>query len=128
MRRIALPGAVLQALTSALLGAGAARAFGWTWPAATAFGLSVSVASTVVLTRVLGDLKALHTRLGHVAVGWLVVQDLLAVFALILMPPLVGADEASAGHLAAMAAIAAVKIAAWPASCSLSAGGSFLGC
>lgn len=112
IRRVALPGAVLQTLATAGLGALAAHAFGWTSSAAIAFGLSVSVASTVVLTRVLGDLKVLHTRFGHVAVGWLVAQDLLAVFALILLPSLVGGDAASAGHLATMAAVAALKIAA----------------
>lgn len=110
VRRIALPGAVAQTLATTALGAGAARVFGWGWSAAAAFGLSVSVASTVVLTRVLGDRKALHTPLGHIAVGWLVVQDLLAVFALILMPPLAGAGEPDFARLAAMAAIAAVKI------------------
>lgn len=112
VRRVALPGAVAQTAATAALGAGAARVFGWGWPAAATFGLSVSVASTVVLTRMLAERKALHTPLGHVAVGWLVVQDLLAVFALILMPPLVGSGEANLSRLAAMTAIAALKIAA----------------
>ncbi|MGH7140589.1 MAG: cation:proton antiporter [Pirellulales bacterium] len=67
VRRVALPGAVAQTAATSALGAGAARVFGWGWPAAATFGLSVSVASTVVLTRMLAERKALHTPLGHVA-------------------------------------------------------------
>src|SRR5436190_10058399 len=87
VRRVAIPGALIQILAAAGLGAGMAAAFGWSTSAAIVFGLSLSVASTVVLTRVLGDRHALHTPLGHVAIGWLVVQDLFAVLALVLMPP-----------------------------------------
>jgi CPA2 family monovalent cation:H+ antiporter-2 len=112
VRKVALPGAVVQTLIAAALGAGVAGAFGWSWPAAIVFGLSVSVASTVVLTRVLGDRNELHTPLGHNAVGWLVVQDLLAVFVLVLMPPLFGAGEADAGRLAMLVGLTALKIAA----------------
>ncbi len=57
----------------------AAHAFGWAWPAAIVFGLTLSVASTVVLVRVLSDRRQLHTPAGHIAVGWLVVQDVLTV-------------------------------------------------
>ncbi|QJW94560.1 cation:proton antiporter [Frigoriglobus tundricola] len=112
VRRLAVPGAAAQILGTAALGTGAAAAFGWAWPAAVVFGLSVSVASTVVLTRVLGDRHELHTPLGHIAVGWLVVQDLFAVFVLVLLPPLLGAGGADAGRLAVLVGLAAAKIAA----------------
>lgn len=111
VRKVALPGAVVQIAAAAALGAGVTRLAGWDWSAAIVFGLSISVASTVVLTRVLGDRNALHTRLGHLAIGWLVVQDLFAVFALILLPPIFGEAEAGMGHLVMLAGVAAFKIA-----------------
>lgn len=112
VRKLAVPGAVAQILAAAALGTGAACVFGWGWPAVVVFGLSVSVTSTVVLTRVLGDRRELHTPLGHTAIGWLVVQDLAAVFVLVLMPPLLGAGGADAGQLVGLVGLAAVKIAA----------------
>ena len=112
VRRIAVPGAAVQIAAAAALGAGVGLATGWNWTAAIVFGLSISVASTVVLTRVLGDRSELHTPLGHTAVGWLVVQDLYAVFVLVLMPPLLGGGEHGGGRLAALAALAALKIVA----------------
>jgi len=88
VRRIALPGAITQGAVAVVLGALAAHMFGWTWPAAIVFGLSLSVASTVVLIRVLSDRRQLHTPAGHIAVGWLVVQDVLTVIVLVLLPAL----------------------------------------
>lgn len=112
VRKVALPGAIAQIAAAAALGAGVTRLAGWNWSAAIVFGLSMSVASTVVLTRVLGERNALHTPLGHLAVGWLVVQDLFAVFALILLPPLFAGGATDVAHLAALAGKAAFKIAA----------------
>ncbi len=112
VRKVALPGAVAQIAAAAAVGAGVTRLAGWGWPAAIVFGLSMSVASTVVLTRVLGERNALHTPLGHLAIGWLVVQDLFAVFALILLPPLSEGGTADVAHLAVLAGEAALKIAA----------------
>jgi CPA2 family monovalent cation:H+ antiporter-2 len=96
VRHIALPGAATQSGTAALLGAVAAHAFGWAWPAAIVFGLSLSVASTVVLVRVLSDRRQLHTPAGHIGVGWLVVQDVLTVIVLVLLPALNGGVTPSA--------------------------------
>lgn len=90
VRRIAIPGAVGQSLVATGLGAAAAWAFGWGWTAGIVFGLALSVASTVVLTRVLSDNNALHTSTGHIAIGWLVVEDIFTVLVLVLLPPLVG--------------------------------------
>ena len=90
VRRIAVPGAVAQSLAATGLGVLAAWGFGWGWAAGVVFGLALSVASTVVLTRVLADNDELHTPTGHIAVGWLVVEDLFTVLVLVLMPPLFG--------------------------------------
>ncbi len=93
VRRVAVPGAVLQSLVATLLGAFAARGLGWEWPAAIVFGLSLSVASTVVLVRVLSDSRQLHTSTGHIAVGWLVVEDVFTVIVLVLLPALAGSPS-----------------------------------
>jgi monovalent cation:H+ antiporter-2, CPA2 family len=88
VRRVALPGAVAQSAVATALGALLARAFGWDWSAGLIFGMALAVASTVVLVRVLADNNALHTPAGHIAVGWLVVEDLFTVVALVLLPAL----------------------------------------
>ena len=86
MRRVAIPGAIVQCSVSTMLGAVVGRAFGYDWSAAIVFGLSVSVASTAVSVRVLTDNRDLHTPTGHIAVGWLVVEDLLTVCLLYTSP------------------------------------------
>jgi len=108
VRRIAIPGAIVQSGVATIVGALAAHAFGWTWPAAVEFGLCLSLASTVVLVRVLSDRRQLHTDAGHIAVGWLVVQDILAVLVLVLLPAL--RSGASAGALALSVALAIVTL------------------
>ncbi|MFM8436286.1 MAG: cation:proton antiporter [Planctomycetia bacterium] len=111
VKGIAVPGALVQSAVATLLGAGVGRLAGWEWPTALVFGGAMSVASTVVLVRVLGDNHALHTRTGHVAVGWLVVEDLLTVVALVLLPMLLG-PKAGAGAAGVATALggAALKI------------------
>lgn len=91
--RVALPGAAVQSALAAAAGWGCARLFGWSHGAAAVFGLALAVASTVVLTRMLVESDRLTTREGHVAVGWLIVQDLFAVVALVLLPVL-ASDQA----------------------------------
>jgi CPA2 family monovalent cation:H+ antiporter-2 len=90
VRHVAVPGAVAQSAVATVLGALLARSLGWDWPAGLVFGMALAVASTVVLVRVLADNNDLHTRAGHVAVGWLVVEDLFTVIALVLLPALFG--------------------------------------
>jgi CPA2 family monovalent cation:H+ antiporter-2 len=90
VRRVAVPGAVAQSVVATVLGALLARAFGWEWSAGLIFGMALAVASTVVLVRVLSDNNDLHTQSGHIAVGWLVVEDLFTVVALVLLPALFG--------------------------------------
>lgn len=86
VRRVALPGAVCQSLVATMLGCLLAIQIGWSWKAGLVFGLAVSVASTVVLLRVLVDNNDLHTPAGHIAVGWLVVEDIFTVLVLVLLP------------------------------------------
>ena len=87
---MAIPGAIAQSAVATVLGALLAHAFGWDWSAGLIFGMALAVASTVVLVRVLSDNNDLHTQAGHIAVGWLVVEDLFTVFALVLLPALFG--------------------------------------
>ncbi len=86
--RIAVPGAVGQIAVATAMGAGLAWALGWSHLAGFVFGLSLSVASTVVLIRALQDRHILETQRGRIAVGWLVVEDLAMVLALVLLPAL----------------------------------------
>jgi len=86
VRRIALFGAIGQSTVATLLGCLVAYGFGWGWSAGLVFGMAISVASTVVLLRVLSDHNDLHTPTGHIAIGWLVVEDLITVFVLVLLP------------------------------------------
>ncbi|OPY66744.1 MAG: Inner membrane protein YbaL [Syntrophorhabdaceae bacterium PtaU1.Bin034] len=99
VRRIALPGAVAQIGVATALGGWMAIAWGWSLGGAIAFGLALSVASTVVLLRTLEQRGILQSVNGKIAVGWLVVEDLVTVLVLVLLPPLSGwLVEAPAGH------------------------------
>ncbi len=90
VRKIAVPGAVVQMTVATALGIGLARWWGWNLGGALVFGLSLSVASTVVLLRALETRGVLDTANGRIAVGWLVVEDLAMVLVLVLLPPLGG--------------------------------------
>jgi CPA2 family monovalent cation:H+ antiporter-2 len=97
VRNVAIPGAVAQSAVATILGATLAQTFGWTLSSAIVFGIALAVASTVVLIRVLADNNALHTRAGHIAVGWLVVEDLFTIVALVLLPIAFGGDGSGLG-------------------------------
>jgi CPA2 family monovalent cation:H+ antiporter-2 len=112
VRRIAVPGALTQIGVSTALGALVGMAFGWSLPGGMVYGVAISVASTVVLLRVLSDNNDLHTRSGHIAVGWLVVEDLFTVLVLVLLPVLFGAGERSAGGIFMAVGVSSVKLAA----------------
>ena len=88
VRKIAVPGAVVQMTVATALGMGLANWWGWNLGGALVFGLSLSVASTVVLLRALETRGVLDTANGRIAVGWLVVEDLAMVLVLVLLPPL----------------------------------------
>ncbi len=114
VRRIVVPGAVLQVAIAAALGFGVARWLGWNAGAGIVFGLALSVASTVVMMRALQEHGLMEAREGGVATGWLVVQDLLTVLALVLLPPLAGLLKGGAaldaGALAASLALTFGKL------------------
>ncbi len=88
VKGIAIPGAVGQILVATGLGAWVAVSWGWPLPSGLLFGLALSVASTVVLLRALEENNSLHSINGHIAVGWLIVEDLVMVLALVLLPTL----------------------------------------
>jgi monovalent cation:H+ antiporter-2, CPA2 family len=108
--RVAVPGAIAQSVVATGLGMVVAHAFGWTPTAGLVFGIGLSVASTVVLIRVLSDNRDLHTRAGHIAVGWLVVEDLLTVLVLVMMPAIYGGRTGDSS-VAASLGLAALKVA-----------------
>ncbi len=94
VRRIAIPGAIAQIAVATGLGALVSHFWGWSWGTGIVFGLALSVASTVVLLRALEDRGILDSSDGRIAVGWLIVEDLVTVLALVLLPalaPLLGA-------------------------------------
>src|SRR5688572_23166029 len=99
VRRIAVPGAVAQIAVATTIGAIVAYYWGWTFGAGIVFGLALSVASTVVLLRALEERGELESENGRIAVGWLIVEDLVTVLALVLLPALataLGAQSPSA--------------------------------
>ena len=97
VRAIAIPGAVAQIAVATLLGMALAHAFGWTFGAGLVFGLSLSVASTVVLLRAMQERRLIETERGRIAVGWLIVEDIAMVLALVLLPPLAGILKGQSG-------------------------------
>mgnify|MGYP001764361591 CR=1 FL=1 len=100
VKKIAVPGAVVQIAVATALGAGVAMLWGWDLGAAIVFGLCLSVASTVVLLRALEAKGLLKSVNGQIAVGWLVVEDLVMVMVLVLLPALAGLLKAHGGEAA----------------------------
>ncbi|MCI0660015.1 MAG: cation:proton antiporter [Acidobacteria bacterium] len=93
LKKVVIPGAIAQIAVVTALGAATMHSFGWSWKGGIVFGLAISVASTVVLMRVLSDNNALHSRAGHIAIGLLVVEDIFTVIALVLMPTILSPGE-----------------------------------
>ncbi len=93
VRAIAIPGAIAQISVATLLGVGMGYFMGWTVEAGIVFGLALSVASTVVLLRALQERRVVQTDKGRIAVGWLIVEDLAMVLALVLLPTWAGIRE-----------------------------------
>ncbi len=111
VRRIAIPGAIAQIAIATFLGVLVTKLLNWTWSAGVVFGIAISVASTVVLTRVLSDNRVLHTPTGHIAVGWLVVEDLFTILVLVLLPAIHGsAGQSSQAGLWSTLGIALAKL------------------
>lgn len=97
VRRIAIPGAVVQIAAATAMGMGLAWALGWALLAGFVFGLALSVASTVVLLRALQARNLVETERGRIAIGWLIVEDLAMVMALVLLPAIAGVASNPAG-------------------------------
>jgi CPA2 family monovalent cation:H+ antiporter-2 len=101
VKRIAVPGAIVQIAVATSLGVLVASLWGWSIGAGLVFGLSLSVASTVVLLRALEDRGVLESVNGRIAVGWLVVEDLATVIVLVILPAIaasLGGSAAGADH------------------------------
>jgi CPA2 family monovalent cation:H+ antiporter-2 len=116
VRRIAVPGAIVQIAVAVALGMGVALSWGWHWGGALIFGLCLSVASTVVLLRALEAKGLLDSINGRIAVGWLVVEDLVMVLVLVLVPALAGLMSGGgpgAGDLWATVGWTLAKVAAF---------------
>jgi monovalent cation:H+ antiporter-2, CPA2 family len=90
VKNIAFPGAIVQIAVATLLGLGLTQLMGWSLGGGLVFGLALSVASTVVLLQALQDRHLMDTREGHIAIGWLIVEDLAMVLTLVLIPALAG--------------------------------------
>jgi CPA2 family monovalent cation:H+ antiporter-2 len=123
VRGVALPGAVAQIAAATAMGAGLARLWGWPLAEGLVFGLALSVASTVVLLRALAGRGLLDTAEGRIAVGWLVVEDIVMVVAIVLLPAMAGvfsehpaggaAGPATPGEIGMAAALTLGKVAAF---------------
>jgi len=112
VKAVAVPGALAQIVFSTALGAWVARLWGWSGGAGLVFGLALSVASTVVLLRALQQRGALASDDGRIAVGWLVMEDLVTVVVLVLLPAVAGLlggeTPAAAQHASLWAMLARV--------------------
>jgi CPA2 family monovalent cation:H+ antiporter-2 len=106
VRRVAIPGAIGQSLVATLAAAGLFHLLGWGLTAGLVTGMAMAVASTVVLLRVLMDKGMLQTSHGHVAVGWLIVEDLLTVLVLVLLPLLGDKADGAGGAGSGLATFA----------------------
>jgi monovalent cation:H+ antiporter-2, CPA2 family len=97
VRAIAVPGAIAQIAVATLLGMGLAWLLGWNMGAGLVFGVALSVASTVVVLRTLQERRLLDTERGHIAVGWLIVEDLAMVLTLVFLPALAALSNGAGG-------------------------------
>ncbi len=119
VRNIAIPGAVVQIVCATLLGMALAHWLGWSLGAGLVFGLALSVASTVVLLRALQERRLVETTRGRIAVGWLVVEDMVMVLTLVLLPAFAGvlggegAAEVDLSAVAVTVVLTLAKIAAF---------------
>src|SRR5687767_7809525 len=119
VRAIAIPGAIVQIVCATLLGMGLAAWLGWSIGAGLVFGLALSVASTVVLLRALQERRLIETERGRIAVGWLIVEDIAMVLALVLLPVIAGLLQgearASSYEIVTALGLTAAKIAGFVA-------------
>jgi CPA2 family monovalent cation:H+ antiporter-2 len=110
VKAIAIPGALVQITIATLMGMALAWALGWSMGAGLIFGLSLSVASTVVLLTALQERRLVETRRGQIAIGWLIVEDIVMVLALVLVPALSGILGGSGESLSTAALLTTLVI------------------
>lgn len=108
--RVVVPGALIQSLLSTGIMASLMRWFGWSWQSGIILGIAISVASTVVMALVLGEHHDLHAPVGHIAIGWTVVEDLLTVVVLLLLPLLFGGAGETDSNPWAVLGVAGLKV------------------
>lgn len=109
--RVALPGALIQSTLSTIALAALLHLFGWSWTSGLILGMAISVASTVVMALVLAESRDLHARIGHIAIGWTVVEDILTVALLLLLPIIYASDRNVEQHVSVVLGVAGLKIA-----------------
>ncbi|AHE50427.1 monovalent cation:proton antiporter family protein [Aeromonas hydrophila 4AK4] len=117
VKHIAIPGAIVQITLATLLGLGLSQLLGWSITAGLVFGLALSTASTVVLLRALESRGQLDTKEGRIAIGWLIVEDLVMVLALVLLPILAnlqtGGEALTLAHVLRDLGFTLAKVAAF---------------
>jgi monovalent cation:H+ antiporter-2, CPA2 family len=115
VRAIAVPGALAQIAVATALGLGLAKLLGWSLGAGLVFGVALSVASTVVVLRTLQERRLLDTERGHIAVGWLIVEDLAMVLVLVFLPALADLSKGTGVNLSAVAIPVGITLAKFAA-------------
>jgi CPA2 family monovalent cation:H+ antiporter-2 len=109
--RIAVPGAFIQSTISTGVLAVILHLLGWSWTSGIILGMAISVASTVVMALVLGEHRDLHGIVGHIAIGWTVVEDLLTIAMLLLLPIIFGESEAAGQGVLLSLGVAVLRLA-----------------
>ncbi len=116
VRALAIPGALAQIAFATLLGLGLASLMGWSLGAGLLFGLALSVASTVVLLKALQERRLIETERGRIAVGWLIVEDLAMVLALVMVPAIASLNGNTGVHdpfVSFVTRLAGIEIGVW---------------
>ena len=108
--RVAVPGALIQSSISTVALAGFLYLLGWSWIAGIILGMAISVASTVVMALVLAEWHDLHAKIGHIAIGWTVVEDIITVVLLLLLPIIFTPDRGSGQNIAIVLGLAGIKV------------------
>ena len=108
--RLAVPGALIQSTLSTSALAVLLHFMGWDWASGFILGMAISVASTVVMAMVLTEWHDLHAKIGHIAIGWTVVEDILTVALLLLLPIIFSPDRSMDQNIGAVLGLAGIKI------------------
>lgn len=107
--RIAVPGALIQSVFTTVVMSLLLKLVGWSWSSGIVLGLAISVASTVVMALVLAERRDLHAPIGHIAIGWTVVEDILTVCYLLLLPIIFVSDKMVSGNAGMVLSLITLK-------------------